>query len=1042
MYNCSISSGQLPGQKQLDTKNIVTSKMDASTSKIDDIKQEPLESLQKVYNQQDESNPDYLKKITALRMSIEKRSFERVKKSLKKLCDTDTDKKQKIISSLVPYNNISFLAFAVYKGDQRILNLFMSIFKGNEKYLRSELEKVQPEGTTLLHIAARKNSSEIIRAYLDLIEPQMLDTLLSTKDIEERTLLFVAAENGSKESIVFLLEKLSDDEKIKYCQEANYKGDTPFSIAIRNKKKESLEALLSCNPKVSIAQHVKLTDENGDNCLHSVVGNQEMMNELFQHLTADDAESLEVFTAKNQLGNTPLHAAIRGNQECIEALLNKMAAMNLDLGEGDFIGFTPLHIAALNGNVNVFKWYLNNAPLLLEKKDMYGFSPIDWCRLYQENSIIDFLQTEYSSDIDVNIDSDARFIIIDHKTIKNKFIAYFKREKKIDEELLYTGSRRHLPFCFEWNDIIKKWGIKKLNLGLAILHAIYENDESDKFYRFLKIIAQWDEKSPSLGMSLIDLGYHDLADLMKNWIGDTWWFQAEKINGSFAKIATQGDIQKRFKLSSLYSNKIFKQENFRSVNTWGVIKLGKRKRTDSNLSPRDITQSSQENLDKIHLEIPSNQDTNLDQNLKAYTPVKTTSEQIKEFIQTLKSSAKSQFLITRDQMEDSRVVKISQGENGEWNYYDSHLPFELKKKISDDQLVDLLQYSFRRHSGTIKLNFCVLSFNSSNSSTAKASSPPKIELTEETFRQADAIRLVSGTQGRAQGRTKKDRTEEIVKLLTERQPTGIRYNANKITGWVEGGVCNAMALDFAKNYFKMKKDQGITKETSLQDLIEKIKIFSEKYDLPYQQSSACVEEFRTQQEALNCIEVDTQAKNIDFSLAKVQSVASFYSLKITRKTKETKFLSNECNFSTLKKINDQIAALTNGIHLIRFIDPKENEKLEKQGHSMIFIKEPQGFFYYDSNNGVEHIKNNVSNCIHNRLKKHNEVNDLKSFRFYTLEDENNDPEKGEATNESYEMACSLTDSDDNAATTETDYDSAATTETESDVEEGVDFEEE
>lgn len=72
------------------------------------------------------------------------------------------------------------------------------------------------------------------------------------------------------------------------------------------------------------------------------------------------------------------------------------------------------------------------------------------------------------------------------------------------------------------------------------------------------------------------------------------------------------------------------------------------------------------------------------------------------------------------------------------------------------------------------------------------------------------------------------------------------------------------------------------------------------------------------------------------------------------------------------------------MHLLRFVAPSENEKLEIHGHSMIFIKERNANFFYEPNLGVEFIEDDATSRIIYHLERNKKLFDLENFRFYSL----------------------------------------------------------
>lgn len=220
-----------------------------------------------------------------------------------------------------------------------------------------------------------------------------------------------------------------------------------------------------------------------------------------------------------------------------------------------------------------------------------------------------------------------------------------------------------------------------------------------------------------------------------------------------------------------------------------------------------------------------------------------------------------------------------------------------------------------------------------------------------------------------------EKVKEIFASMEQNQPVGIKYNHYINTGEIKRGVCSALALGFARRYIEIKNDRILKKN----DLFFKLReLISEEF-YPGITTTSLNQKLMDTQAAFNCIEVDKSLNNIDFSLAKVQSIAGYFSFAISSYTEETKYSD-----SISPTLNKQITEMPHGVHLLRFIKSNNNEKLEKYGHSMIFIKDRQGNLFYDPNNGVELITNNPAErlCAH---LKHNQIKfKLDTFRFYAL----------------------------------------------------------
>jgi len=254
---------------------------------------------------------------------------------------------------------------------------------------------------------------------------------------------------------------------------------------------------------------------------------------------------------------------------------------------------------------------------------------------------------------------------------------------------------------------------------------------------------------------------------------------------------------------------------------------------------------------------------------------------------------------------------------------------------------------------------------------------------KEQEKSQDVIKLVEGRQGACQGEIQTPCVQSILSQLHKKAPVGIRFNRKKITGCITGGVCSAMALDFATNYLKMKTQCNITEKSSLQRLIAYLQNIGTCYNSSPNTVPSHIQTFMNRQAAFNCIEVDPQ-KEIDFSRAKVQALANFHHLPITSASKTISFKPTLPQ-KTKKLIAREIDCLIRGVYLFRIIQPAHNEKLEKHGHSMIFIKEKQGTFLYDPNKGIMFMTNNIATKIFDVLEENYRNFNIHKARFYKLQ---------------------------------------------------------
>lgn len=235
----------------------------------------------------------------------------------------------------------------------------------------------------------------------------------------------------------------------------------------------------------------------------------------------------------------------------------------------------------------------------------------------------------------------------------------------------------------------------------------------------------------------------------------------------------------------------------------------------------------------------------------------------------------------------------------------------------------------------------------------------------------------SGWQLWCDGGTNSSKAKRIANDLTERAPEGVRFNAKRINGKVRDGTCTAMCVEFAKKYFQKLNDGTVTDEMTTQEYEKMLeRIINRKF------SKSC-KHFRTVQEAMNTIEVDTSLKDkVDLERNKVQALVNFRHFAITEAT-ETYDLDTEKQGKLLKKTK----TLKDGVHFFRMTKPKNNKKLEDYGHSMVLIKDKKhGIFFYDPNLGVKRIDSQwIADEMFTHMKMLHGKYKLSKSTFYHME---------------------------------------------------------
>lgn len=93
-------------------------------------------------------------------------------------------------------------------------------------------------------------------------------------------------------------------------------------------------------------------------------------------------------------GNTPLGEAVKNDsKELVDLFIKHGADVNFCKPER---GLTPLHVAAINGNVSLAK-YLIQRGAKVDAKDTTGKMPVDYAREYEEKETVKFLLKQMAS---------------------------------------------------------------------------------------------------------------------------------------------------------------------------------------------------------------------------------------------------------------------------------------------------------------------------------------------------------------------------------------------------------------------------------------------------------------------------------------------------------------------------------------------------------------------------------------------------------------------------------------------------------------------
>lgn len=196
--------------------------------------------------------------------------------------------------------------------------------------------------------------------------------------------------------------------------------------------------------------------------------------------------------------------------------------------------------------------------------------------------------------------------------------------------------------------------------------------------------------------------------------------------------------------------------------------------------------------------------------------------------------------------------------------------------------------------------------------------------------------VLKGSQEGKIGPTHYETMNRAFKIISERAPNGVVFNVNRLVDYLYGGTCSAMTFSFARDLIN----------NPIRDFHERIVTVMKDY-------TKSKEAFRAEQIAFNAIEKDTSTVVEDFKRAKVQSLANYYDMELD-------YASEEFSVDSITRnpeyFNKAVETLPEGFYIVRILNPSNNFKEERWGHTTLYVKNKiEGDYFYDPNYGLTEI---------------------------------------------------------------------------------------
>lgn len=246
----------------------------------------------------------------------------------------------------------------------------------------------------------------------------------------------------------------------------------------------------------------------------------------------------------------------------------------------------------------------------------------------------------------------------------------------------------------------------------------------------------------------------------------------------------------------------------------------------------------------------------------------------------------------------------------------------------------------------------------------------------------------------AKGECDLDQAKQMVKCLNERKGVStISFNPEMLTQkQLDGGACTAIILRLAKEILPMmKENQNLSPQNRdkvfLKNFQHLIKDLEETATGSKVLEKATQKAIRTEQLALNTITVDREKPHIDHAVSeKISAMAPYYGLKVVNSSSEIQVKGNP---QLQEDLVSSFATLKDGAYFLRIIQKENNHKLEKQGHSILYIKTNGSEYYFDPALGGYELLQGVAktNLVYNAALSANEQYGVDNMTIHQLEEE-------------------------------------------------------
>jgi len=352
---------------------------------------------------------------------------------------------------------------------EKIKNAYKSIYEENSieiipQYIFEKLKcnlanRLNSKDDTLFHILAEYGKFEeldlLVKYILEKVEKEKLVDILNIKNLYGYTPLRIAKEKNYTNIVDYLKDQGAEIGSIRFKLPEDMKDN--LCDILSNLYTEGNDKVIDRPLPDDLNLGSKLTD-NGDTLLH-LLADYKKFDELkivldFFKNSIEPEIFLKIINVKNDVGFSLLYqASFNSNLEIIEYLIKIGADVKIRTNYNS----TPLHAAAMEGNLNTVKYFVEKQNLNVNDVDEDNYTTLHEAAHSGNLELVKYLIEKCNADIGVKTKFGSTILEQSICSGNLKLVKYLVEERGINvkEDPNYHNTLLYFAICIESLDLVK-----------------------------------------------------------------------------------------------------------------------------------------------------------------------------------------------------------------------------------------------------------------------------------------------------------------------------------------------------------------------------------------------------------------------------------------------------------------------------------------------------------------------------------------------------------------------------------------------------------